>query len=400
MNRAEEFVADYCSRSFFSLWSYANPQRRNGRELCDFLVVCDPHVIIFSVKEVRVSDTGDVTVDWKRWQREAIQKSVKQIYGAQRELEQLNSVRTKQGRVGLRLPNVGKRCIHRVAVAIGSEGKVPYTFGDFGKGFVHVVDERSFQTIMQELDTITDFVEYLKAKEELSHRGVEVVIEGGGEEDLLAFYLEKGRTFPPSFDLILVGPDRWKTFSESHAFRARQQADEASRAWDSLIEVLCRDHLAGVLLGERSLGDVERIVRAMARENRFSRRILGKKFLDFLDCSRRGSVRSRMLTSLGGITYVFLACPLQTPRESRRQELVLRCFVARGTHQANDIVVGIATETPGTHTGFSLDVTYLQKPDWTQEDVRNMKGIQRDTGFFAAPVRRNAHEDEYPEPAG
>jgi hypothetical protein len=63
VNSSEQWVYDICRKSFLSLWSYVNPQGRAGKELCDILVVCDPHVPVISVKEVTLSDTGDVSVE-------------------------------------------------------------------------------------------------------------------------------------------------------------------------------------------------------------------------------------------------------------------------------------------------------------------------------------------------
>lgn len=62
LNAAEEFTLRVCQRSFLSLWRYANPRGKNGKELCDVLIVCDPHVIAISVKDVRLKSAseGDV----------------------------------------------------------------------------------------------------------------------------------------------------------------------------------------------------------------------------------------------------------------------------------------------------------------------------------------------------
>ncbi len=103
-NEAEEFVFNVCKNSFLSLWSYANPQAKDGKELCDILVVCEPHIIIFSVKEIKVSDTGDVTTDWERWNRRAVEKSAKQTYGAERWLRSASHVIRSDGTPGLNLP--------------------------------------------------------------------------------------------------------------------------------------------------------------------------------------------------------------------------------------------------------------------------------------------------------
>jgi len=84
MNRAEEFVLSVCERSVLSLWCYGNPKGKGGSELCDILVVCDPDIIIVSVKEITLKTDGDLAVEAAKWQRKAVDASVKQVYGAQR----------------------------------------------------------------------------------------------------------------------------------------------------------------------------------------------------------------------------------------------------------------------------------------------------------------------------
>lgn len=202
MTKSEELVYNLCTRSFLSLWSYPNPQGKNGKELCDILVVCEPDIIIFSVKEVAFKDTGD-SVGWERWRRTAIDESCSQIAGAERWIQRNARVITKDGEPGLDFPVCSR--LHRIAVALGSQGKVPMTFGDFGRGFVHVLDEESLNTLMGELDTISDFVKYLVDKEAFYRAGKLTLFDGGGEEDLLALYLASGRKFPEEPDLIVFG---------------------------------------------------------------------------------------------------------------------------------------------------------------------------------------------------
>jgi hypothetical protein len=144
LNATEQFVYDICRGSFLSLWSYANPQGESaGKELCDVLVICDPDVIIFSVKDVKVADTADSQVQFERWTRKAIEASARQLYGAERWINtsgKPNVVRS-DGTLGLPFPPAERRRIHRVAIALGGGERFPLTFGDLGKGFVHVFDE-------------------------------------------------------------------------------------------------------------------------------------------------------------------------------------------------------------------------------------------------------------------
>jgi len=137
MNKSEELVLKLCTKSFLSMWSYPNPRRGgkgkdSGKELCDILVVCEPDVIIFSVKEKCVTDSGNISIDWSRWHKRAIEESCKQIYGAERRISNSTNVITKEGKLGLPFPHVSFRRIHRVAIALGSKGKVPIQFGNFG----------------------------------------------------------------------------------------------------------------------------------------------------------------------------------------------------------------------------------------------------------------------------
>ncbi len=143
----EAFVHEVAKKSFLSLWSYASPEgKSHGREMCDILVVCDPDIVIFSVKEVHPTKHRDDTIRMKRWVRAAVDESVNQVYGAERFIQsgKHDRVRKEDGSDGLPYPPKDTRRIHRVAVALGGEEHFPLPFGDFGKGFVHVFDERSF----------------------------------------------------------------------------------------------------------------------------------------------------------------------------------------------------------------------------------------------------------------
>ena len=130
------------------------------------------------MKEVNYKETTDTVVGWERWRRSAIEESSGQIYGAERWLGTATSVLTKEGEVALDIPDSSVRRVHRVAVALGASGKVPVSVGDMGKGYVHVLDELALDAVMNELDTITDFVKYLQDKEALQERELKIVTSG------------------------------------------------------------------------------------------------------------------------------------------------------------------------------------------------------------------------------
>lgn len=408
LNETERLVYRLCRKSFLSLWSYANPQGKTpGKELCDILVVCEPDVIIFSVKEVAFIEEGDELVNQTRWSKRAIEESVKQIYGAERWINSTTYVIRSDGKQGLPFPEPAVRRVHRVAVALGGKGKVWKSFGDFGKGFVHVFDERSLEIVMNELDTITDFIKYLSDKEAMYRSGTQTIFNGGGEEDVLALYLHQNRVFPTDQepgrpDTIILDDDLWETFSRKPEYLRKKKADKDGYIWDSLLEVYCRDVLNENLEIGSSVTELEKVARTMARESRFNRRMLGTSLKEFMRRSdprmpKEQRIASRMVPSSSGVVYILLTRPHGYDRELRARELWLRCYVARGINEYKyDTVIGIATEEPVKGKGYTLDTVFLWMKDWTEEDGRKISAIQKELGYFQKPEETHVHVDEYP----
>jgi hypothetical protein len=395
-NESEELVSMLCDRCFLSLWSYPNPQGKSpAKELCDHLIVCDPHVIIFSVKDKTLGNSGDIEVDWNRWRREAVENSYTQAYGAERWINRAANVVTSEGEAVLAFPDAARRRVHRIVVAFGGKRQVPFSSGDFGKGFVHVIDELSMLVLLTELDTITDFVQYLSDKEAFFSGGVRIVIEGG-EEDVLALYLANNRSFPEKCDFIIIENALWANFQKKPEYRAKKIADGDSQIWDKLIEEFCGHFQSGTLEYSAPLSDVELVTRTMARENRFNRRNLAKSFKQFMELTETKQRRARYTISPSGIGYVFLATPHGYNREARMSELGARCGVVRGSNPEIKTVVGIATEEYVPGKGYSLDACYFHRAEWTDEDQAIMEEVQREFGYFKAPLVTHYQEDEYP----
>jgi hypothetical protein len=392
----EAFVHDVCRKSFLSLWSYASPQGRTaGKEMCDILVLCEPDIIIFSVKEVKPKKKAPDDVRFQRWVRGAVEESVDQIYGAERFIQsnKYPHVIQEDGAEGLPYPDVAIRRFHRVAVALGGDDHFPVPFGDFGKGFVHVFDERSFKVVTSELDTITDFVEYLRAKEDLF--STEREVRFGLEEDILAIYVHGNRTFP-HVDLLLVEDGAWEEFAKKPEVLAKKTADAESYVWDRLIERIGRDVASRNMIFDNTLAEDESVLRVMARENRFNRRVLGQCLRSFFAASTANEIRSRMMESLSGIGYVFLTARRDEDRESRTAELGARCFIARARLDRCETIIGIGTEQKTGERGASWDLQLLTIPEFTDEFREKAEEMSQAFGYFKAPRLVRHHEDEYP----
>ena len=393
MNRSEEITYNLCKKSFLSLWSYANPWRAKGKEFCDVLVVFHPHVVIISVREIRYDDSANETVALKRWQRRAIEESVRKIYNAEKWI-MLNRTVLNGNMKPIAIPDLKMARIHRVAVALGSRRLVPVGSGDFGKGYVHVHDEISFHLMLQELDTITDFVDYLTSVESLLSGGVRIILNGG-QEDLLALYLENNRSLPGKANVLVIDERVWKDFDRRPEVKRRREEDKLSYLWDFIIEELSRSAKNGTLECESNPRETELVLRTMAGEDRFNRRILSQQIDDVLRNTPKTHRRAKVMESSSGILYVLLVSERGRDREDRRTELELRCYAARNIFRSSPIVVGMATEHYDP-AGHSFDACYLRFDKWTKEDEKRALEIKEKLGYFVKAQSKQLHFDEYP----
>jgi hypothetical protein len=82
----EQYLSQLCERTFLNIWSYPNPYKADGKELCDLLVVFENTVFLFFDRESRRFDKpgADTQLTWDRWKKEAITKQIQTAAGAKR----------------------------------------------------------------------------------------------------------------------------------------------------------------------------------------------------------------------------------------------------------------------------------------------------------------------------
>ena len=343
--------------------------------------------MIISVKDNEYRETGDKT-GWERWTKAALDKSYAQIWGAERWLQTVDRVERADGRV-VSLPDRNCRQYHRIAVALGAHGKVPLKWGDAGNGFVHVCDEYSVSALFHVLDTITDFVDFLRATEGLVAGGVFPLFSGGGIEDLVALYILKGRSFKfdeyesKQPDMLILHDDLWRGLIKSEDFRSMQYELKSSYVWDNLIEHYTDDLLTGGMfdMHSKQVTDNELALVTMALQPRWHRAVLADALLQFFENAELKSA-SRVVQGNGDCAFVF-SVGSSADRDHRARELALRCLVVRGRFPGVATVVGIATDRPGTSKiGYSSDIVYVHMPEWSEKNEQDVQGIQRDLGYF------------------
>ena len=160
MNKSEEWTYNLCKKSFFSLFSFPNPVGKKNKELCDVIVICGSDIILISVKDINIKLSNNFEIDYNRWNKRAIEDSLKQLNGAERFLKNALSFKLKSFSEKIELPEI--KNFYKIALAIGGNGKFPMPESIKSNGYINVMDEISFHSIVSELDTITDFLKYLK----------------------------------------------------------------------------------------------------------------------------------------------------------------------------------------------------------------------------------------------
>ncbi|MBK6296979.1 MAG: hypothetical protein IPF48_02685 [Sphingomonadales bacterium] len=196
----ERLLAQLCDRTFLKLWSFPNPCREDGKELCDLIVVFENEVLIFFDRESRRFDTNpsDVNLAWKRWRKEVIDKQVATAHGAERYIRKGRPIflDTKQAEPFPIPIDPQNARFHKVVVAHGVRdacrhsspsnvsGSLAISYEPKGPTSVdqpffveidrdnpvHILDTDNLEIALNELDTIFDFTAYLNAKIEAIER--------------------------------------------------------------------------------------------------------------------------------------------------------------------------------------------------------------------------------------
>ncbi len=377
--KAEKIVHDLATKTFLIDWCFLNPSLPNNEELCDLLVVFDDTAIIWQIKDLKLDKNG-------KYKKAEVDKNLRQLAGARRQLFNLKTpIYLKNARRSVDTSKIQQ--VFLISVLLG-EGEDFFSFVDEIKDKkVHVFTRDFTQIVLNELDTVSDFVEYLKAKEQFIDTDKSLVIIGG-EEEFLAFYLMNDRSFKrfAEADHIMIQDGSWEHLQNKPEYKAKKKEDEISYGWDSIIN---RAH--------EGSEKYELVARELARPNRFQRRYLSKVFFEAHVLAHKDEKHDlfRRIMPGDGITYCFLFQDDPEPRNNRKAMLTAICWIARGKYQQNKKVLGIATEMKIRPT-CSHDFVLMNLPTWTEENQKNMEQLQKDTGIFVNPIVRYTHEDEYP----
>jgi hypothetical protein len=279
---------------------------------------------------------------------------------------------------------------------------MPFFVGNVApeRGFVHVLDDVALDIVLQELDTVSDFIAYLRKKEEFILSGKLYV--AAGEEDLLATYLidindEGVHDFlvPEGFDQVEIGDGHWANILQHPQYLEKKRADGISYLWDHLIDFMAGHTMNGTLEegAHISLENHEKLLRVMASENRLSRRLLAASLQEKIQCGdllpdgpEGHSVRTMFNSpNKDDLAYVMAVIgggafnDRQDYREFRREFIREYAILTKNRYQDLRRIVGIATDPWFIPNAVrSVDMLYYDAEHWTPEDAELATAFRAD----------------------
>lgn len=304
----EEAVNTLAFKTYLKYWCYPGPKDEKGsrKEICDLLILFRNTAIILSVKNYAFKG------NYERYFRSTLDKAVAQVAGAERKLfNNNNDVYIRHADLGESIFDPSNyNFVHRIIVNHSTEplfypaGRLTAT----GK-FVHIFNWDAFMGIVNELNTIPDFIGYLNERE-LVFKGRNVTLMNGSEDDwieevqksfreyavnnnpignnyalisgneldLLADYYWNGRKFNKHFyekdynGFSFQLDEKWEEYLSQKEVQNKKIADRASYFVDEFVK--------NEVLYSHKTTNLELAVELLSL-SRFERRIIGSEFLAF-----------------------------------------------------------------------------------------------------------------------
>lgn len=425
-NAGEKFVNEIAYNSFMKYWCYPSPKDEYGdkKEICDLLIIFQEYTIILSVKNYEFKE------NYARYFKKTIDKAIKQIYGAERKLFKSNRdifIKHPERKIE-KFPRSQANKVHRIIINLGEGVKFyPFKKETNDNKFITLFDKEAFKTIVGELDTIPDFIEYLIKREELFADKNVVILPGeeedfppetviqflehycqenvkptentsiflsGTEHDLLAHYLENKKSFSEVLhsakcnDLFIQLDGNWEEFIAKKQVKKKKELDRNSYFIDDLVkkEVLNNQNPLSVELAKELLSF-----------NRFYRRIIANNFLQFHDTYKenRGSNLARRYRDIDGkgVAFAFYTSDMEDNVVNLLLEFTLDSFCVFTNYKSSSIII-IATTKDFKQFKFGLMKDIKPFP---KEEELQIRENAKELGWFTNHQVTQVTHYEYPD---
>ena len=386
---AEEFVHQLAHRTFMRDWCYLNPyfldSKKQKKEICDLLILFEKTLIIWQVKSLKLKDG--------KYKERKVEKNLKQLLGAKRLLlegkKDVVTVDSYGNKIEFHKNNI--QHIYLISSLIGEKEAHYCPLEIYENNNIHVFNFEATCIVMSELNTITDFVNYLGEKEKILHTKTSIFAES--EKDVLAFYLINNRSFSSLCQASFVVFDRgqWDKLKSKPEYQKKKKEDENSYWWDGLIE---RTHYCG--------REYKTIAQEMARFTRFERRCLGKYFIDALNKAKKQikehnnfgyeTFRRVLFCDKLGVSFSFIFTSRSMDRNERKSFLIYYCQIVKKKFDWNKKIIGIATEVPEP---INFEFVLYDTPFLTPEEEHEIDKIDKEYRMLESPDVKYMQEKEY-----
>jgi len=444
LTKSEQKLASLGYRTFLRLWSYPNPYKMqpNGQELCDMLVVFNNYIIIFSDKDCSYGNSGDPEVDWRRWYKRAIQKSAEQLVGAKNWITNYPdriAIDAKCKKIPFKIEITKDTKFHLVAVAHGASERCKEFFsgGDGGlcinnqivenmhtgadckpffigriladeQNFIHVFDDASYINILQELDTIQDFLRYLEARKELL---LTKAVVAESENNILALHIKGAiRGYYSNLQMItrdcsgiILTNQMWEHEKQSKNYINWKRKMEKSYFWDRLLQKTFYYIENGMSLyaDPPTIQDQRLLFERMAGEDRAHRYILINSIQSFFFSvdPNKGGYNIVHISDLN-MCYLLFLLPRKSYmgdvayNEGRRTMLREFCMIAKLDHPQLQHIIGVALEPPNVEYS-SEDFIYLDLTEWSDEQQQEALSLKEEYQRMGLLATRSTRLDSF-----
>lgn len=311
----ERFVNKIAFNSFLKYWCYPGPLDivKDNKEICDLLIVFKNVCLIISVKNYSFKG------NYERYFRTTTQRAIRQILGAEKTLFRTDPVMlVHPDRPSEEFDKTSIKNVYRLIINLNTSVKVYQTaFFEKDKEFV-VMDAEAWESALNVLDTLPDFLNYIKKRFLLTNKGPAIMLpreeydfsvidakylaelmlgmpkEGnltmisGSELDLIATYYENGFQFPsqlnnPEFQSRALHLDgAWKKFIESGNYQRKKMLEEQGYFVDEIVKEMIINTPHG-----------DKLAKMLFSLNRAQRSFFAGHFLEFLEKQQETKLNHR-----------------------------------------------------------------------------------------------------------
>jgi hypothetical protein len=316
----EDFVNLVAFTSFIQHWCYTSLLDISGdnKEICDLLVVFESICIIVSVKNYSFNG------DYEKYFKRTTDKAIRQIRGAEKKLFGDRPILLRHpNRKDLLFDKSRIKEVYRIVVNLNTSTKYFQTSYFLDNHHYIVMDAEAWLWAMDELSSLPDFIDYLRARCQLfaqspviifprseydfdeiaaqsatakiaavANEDARLIVILGSEMDLVAYYIMKGFQFPVKSRLkedcqtfVFQLDGTFEAYLNSDAVDIKRKYERESYFLDELMMNALSGDPNGYLLAEMLL-----------KLGRIERASFANEFLKFHDKHRLGDSKLTIYT--------------------------------------------------------------------------------------------------------